>query len=464
MPSGAPAHQRGGLVSLSVVIPTVWSRPAVPEAITSALRSAALLGSDVEVLVVGNGPRSRPEAVNLRAPGLRVLHLDRASAPAARNAGIAAARHDAVAFTDDDCRVPAEWCAAMDRALNHDGHVAVAAPVDLTVSGPVTRFLDYQRYFDAPAIDSSRARYLITANAGFRRDLAPADVRFDDRNFNNAAEDSDFGYRLGDRGVTLHWLGSAPPAVHVLSESVTQITERFARYGRANARLYRRCGRWREAVPGGLGWYQDIVRGGQADQRRFDEIVSAPLRRAFCTYDLLVTASFLMGYLEEMSAELAYPLIAVDRAGLAAGWQRVAGELGEVPAGDRKRLSVDFGRLGSSAALDPEPIRAISAVLRRHATPAARVPEWVLAELNLHAGVFDQEIERVGRRLSGVVDELAARRHRLTPATLHGELRALGTTFSDGCHDLERAMASRFTGAGADRPVVAIGAPPRIDP
>lgn len=428
-------------MSLSVVIPTDWAGPGVPEAVGSALRSAARLGPDTEVLLVGNGPRPR---LDLRAPGLRVLQLDRPSAAGARNAGIEAAWHDAIAFTDDDCKVPVEWCAAMDAALNAQGKAAVAAPVEVTANGPVTAFIDYQRYFDAPAVDGSEVRYLITANAGVRRDRIP--VRFDDVRFNNAAEDADLGYRLRDHGVPLHWLRSSRPVEHALDESVSQITERFTRYGRGNATLYRQVGRWREAVPGCLGWYADIVSGEHADRRRFDEIGSAALRRAFRGYDLLVTVSFLIGYLEQMSAELGYQLITVDEAGLTAGWQRLADDLGAVPEAGWRELPVDLGRLGSTAAVDPAVARRVGAVLREHAVLAEDVPDRVRAELDADAAVFEAELGQVEKRLVEACDGLAGRLGDLTPALLHDELRAVGTTYSDGCHDLERLLAGRPVG------------------
>jgi hypothetical protein len=382
----------------------------------------------------------------MRASRLRVLHLDRASAPAARNAGIDAARNEAIAFTDDDCMVAESWCRDLDRALNEDGMAAVAAPVAVAVTGPVTAFLNYQRYFDAPAIDPDEVRYVVTANCGFRRDLVPAVVRFDADTYNNASEDADFGYRLRDHGITLHWLGRLEPVTHLIGETINAIAERCVRYGRGSALLYRRGGRYRESVPGGHHWYADIAAGGHRDHRRFTEIVDPHLRAAFAVYNLLATASFLLGYLEGLSTEFAYPLIEVHHERLLAAWRQLGSEIcssldAEATPQDLASPAVSFERFTAAPGRD-RALRLVAPVLAAHTTVASAVPVEVEAELVETRVLFDAEVDAANQRAAEAWERVRDDAAGLTAAGMNELLRSAGTTFSDGCEEIEKLMST----------------------
>ena len=91
---------------------------------------------------------------------LRVVFLDRPNLARARNVGIDQARHDTVLFGDDGAAYPDSWCTDLAGALRDPRFPVVTAPVRVPVRGPVTAFLDYQRFFDAPPVD---------ANAAFQR-------------------------------------------------------------------------------------------------------------------------------------------------------------------------------------------------------------------------------------------------------------------------------------------------------
>lgn len=337
-------------MSVSVVIPTVLARPSVARSIEQAIAAATRTGQDAEVILVVNGPAAAGRDLPIRSPYLRVLRLERASAPGARNVGIQQARNETICFTDDDCMVPDDWCTTFVTALRTSGAAAVGGPVRLAVQGPVTAFINHQRVFDAPPDGRGGLKYVVTANAAYRRDRVPVDHRFDDLNFNHAAEDADFGYRLHDGGYEMHWLATSTPVKHRLAESIHEITERFMRYGRANSPLYLRKGRWQESIPDPLAMYGALCSGTSLDIRRFDEVDDAASRFMFSCYSQVQSAAFVLGYLEAVSAELDEELVTIDEPALSEAWETLDEELrqavaGAYPTNDELQLTFRFDQL-----------------------------------------------------------------------------------------------------------------------
>ncbi|PRY67030.1 glycosyl transferase family 2 [Glaciihabitans tibetensis] len=103
------------LPSISVVVPTMFERPDDLVVLLKAF--TALEYPRVEFLLVDNR-RSIPHPDPLPAlvatePRLRIVRAERPGISSARNAGLAAATGDVVAFTDDDVRVEPDWLRAI---------------------------------------------------------------------------------------------------------------------------------------------------------------------------------------------------------------------------------------------------------------------------------------------------------------------------------------------------------------
>ncbi len=96
-------------MKFSVIIPTHNRRNLLKEAIDSVL---ALEYEDFEIIVVDDGStddtKDYLKVFDGNARVVCVRQSNRGPA-AARNAGLRVAKGDWIAFTDDDCRVPAEW-------------------------------------------------------------------------------------------------------------------------------------------------------------------------------------------------------------------------------------------------------------------------------------------------------------------------------------------------------------------
>jgi glycosyltransferase involved in cell wall biosynthesis len=144
-------------------------------------------GTDLEIIVVDNsldGGAARALAKQA-ARGLRLIHEPRPGVAQARNAGVAAARGEWVAFLDDDEEASPGWIAALTAVAEMSGADAIFGPITARAEGlsDIGLFAPYfSRALAAPdGADITRlSAYLGTNNSLFhrRRCLAGA-VTFD---------------------------------------------------------------------------------------------------------------------------------------------------------------------------------------------------------------------------------------------------------------------------------------------
>jgi glycosyltransferase involved in cell wall biosynthesis len=106
---------------ISVVVPT-RDRPGLLDECLRALRRALAEGD--EVIVVDSASRDPAVGRVAEAHGARLLRAGRPGASVARNLGWRAARHELVAFVDDDIRVSLGWADAARRAFLRDPDLA----------------------------------------------------------------------------------------------------------------------------------------------------------------------------------------------------------------------------------------------------------------------------------------------------------------------------------------------------
>jgi glycosyltransferase involved in cell wall biosynthesis len=153
-----------------------------PDELTRCLTALAPLRRQIDqLLVLDNAPSDDRTREVARAHETDYALEPRPGLGAARNAAIAAATCDVIAFTDDDCEPDPGWIAAILDALSDEGIAAVTgraiAPGD---ANPVQRAFDaYARGFctDTPVTVSrvNTERYLyggvcgVGANMAFRR-------------------------------------------------------------------------------------------------------------------------------------------------------------------------------------------------------------------------------------------------------------------------------------------------------
>lgn len=238
--------------AVSVVLSTVNRAPLLGAALDSLLDQRSGAASyevvvvdnnstdDTRALVTGRQPRSggRLRYVFERQPGLS--H--------ARNAGIAAASGDVVAFTDDDVRVAANWIEAIEHAFDAHPDVDCLGGRTLPVwpSDPPAWLtplhwvgpLALQDYGDEPlVVDARHARCLAGANVAFRRRVFSRIGLFSPEY--PRSQDTEFMLRFWRAGGRALYVPAMTVHAAVQPERLTKAYHRrwHTRVGQSNARM-----------------------------------------------------------------------------------------------------------------------------------------------------------------------------------------------------------------------------------
>lgn len=225
--------------SLSVVVPT-FNRAESLRRLLAALNEAQAPAGGVEIVVVDDGSSDGTAGV-VRAAGSSVRYLRQANSgpAAARNRGWEAARGEIVAFTDDDTVPDRRWLADLAEWFQaHPGAEAVGGEIRPLQTGFLPDLVQLDRLV-GHGDDERGVRYLVTANAAFRRSALERVGGFDEGFPAAAAEDTDLSLRLRASGVSLHTCAGAV-VLHDHRTTVRGMMKTYFRHGRGFELLARR--------------------------------------------------------------------------------------------------------------------------------------------------------------------------------------------------------------------------------
>jgi GT2 family glycosyltransferase len=203
------------MVAASLIIPTYNRSEVLLDTLGMAVRQE--YGS-YEIIVVD---QTKSIDARLRrylsAAGDRIqyIHLPEPSLPAARNAGIRAAKGDIILFVDDDVRIEPDYLAGHMRNYEDPAVGGVMGALVKSFDQPGDVYLDsfksssrghWPEFTVAPGPrpDVSLVNWLIGCNASYRR-RALVDVGLCDERFSGSGwcEDADLSMRIGRAGYTL---------------------------------------------------------------------------------------------------------------------------------------------------------------------------------------------------------------------------------------------------------------------
>jgi glycosyltransferase involved in cell wall biosynthesis len=177
---------------------------------------------DYEIIVVDNASRS--DATSRLVARLPVCYVreERPGLDWARNRGIAEARHDIIAFTDDDARPDRGWLRAIARAFEELEVMAVTGlvvPTELETRAQILFEFDYggighgfhRRVIRREGLSDRKllwaSAFGVGANMAFRRELfdaiGPFDVALDVGTPSGGGGDVEMFHRLVAQGCTL---------------------------------------------------------------------------------------------------------------------------------------------------------------------------------------------------------------------------------------------------------------------
>lgn len=206
-------------MKFTVAVPTVRAT-TIGATVASVLRQTM---PDWELLIVGQGDEAALRAALapvLRAdPRVRYHHLDRMGVSAARNAAVANARADLVAFIDDDCEADPEWLATFAAHFDADPRLGFAVGPLVAPAGPRPRLSECPEVHPVDALltpgegDGGRDFDFGGANFAIRRAVyqrvGPMDEHFGGGATFQAAEDVDYKSRLIRAGVRMRSVSTA---------------------------------------------------------------------------------------------------------------------------------------------------------------------------------------------------------------------------------------------------------------
>lgn len=222
----------------SVIVPT-YNRAASLDRLLDALDSQCVAPERFEVVVVDDGSTDHtPEVLRGRRHVSSVRQVNQGPG-AARNHGVLESTSPLIVFVDDDCVPEEDW---LQRLIEADD---AAGPQVAGFGGriaPLHRsfladFVQGERLVDHSPLDGDPAglRYIVTANAAFRRTQFRSVGGFD-RAMSEAGEDVDLSLRLRALG---HRLVRVPDATvrHAHPTSLAGILRIYRRSGGARNRL-----------------------------------------------------------------------------------------------------------------------------------------------------------------------------------------------------------------------------------
>ena len=250
----------------SIVVPT-YNRP---ERLAECVASFSALQYDrerFEVVIVDDGSPRIEEVRGALSPyydriALRLLEQSHAGPAAARNLGAGAARHEFIAFTDDDCRVDPGWLSALaGQFAAHPGGLLGGRTVNALTENACAEasqaLVDFLlEYFIAKGAPFFASNNIAVARETFER-VGGFDLRFPLA----GGEDREFCARYHRAGCPLVYAEDAVVA-HYHALTVRRFLRQHYNYGRG-AYCYRRVHAARGGpVVGFERWrfYLDLVR------------------------------------------------------------------------------------------------------------------------------------------------------------------------------------------------------------
>ena len=226
--------ERAAWPKVSVVVCAYEAAETIDDCLHSL---SALTYPNVETIVVNDGSRDATGSLARQHAGVRVIDVPNGGLSAARNAGLAAATGEIVAYTDADCRVDPDWLTYLVQPMLVSDVAGAGGPNVVPADDPWVS----QCVARAPGspthvmLDDRIAEHVPGCNMAFRRDALLAIDGFNPV-YVRAGDDVDICWRLQAKKLRI---GFAPSALvwHHRRASVRAYWRQQVGYGEGEAWL-----------------------------------------------------------------------------------------------------------------------------------------------------------------------------------------------------------------------------------
>lgn len=248
----------------SVIIPSL-NRPRAVEVCLDALAAQTLPPGSFEVIVVDDGSEP-PLALDPKRWAakfdFKLLHQPNSGPAGARNRGVAEARGEFLAFTDDDCLPTPNWLEKLVAALHENPEALVGGSTFNGLKNNIfakTSQLILEMVYEHFNHDPANAYFFASNNMACRRGEFLKIGAFD-VSFRIASEDREFCDRWRMAGRRLSWIQDAV-IEHRHAQSFLGFTRLHFRYGQG-ACLYKkiRCQRESGTMSGDVAFHREVPR------------------------------------------------------------------------------------------------------------------------------------------------------------------------------------------------------------
>lgn len=223
---------------VSVIVPTHNRAEVLRDTVDHILKQTI---PPLEIIVVDDGSTDGTAAVIASyGEAVRGVRIERGKPAAARNAGAAAAAGEWLLFTDDDCRVPANWVEGMTAAAARRGVDALCGGIEaFSLETRAERYQDHRMKL----IFGARTKVVAACplvNFLIRRDVYEAAGGLDE-SLDFVLEDWEFGYRLRKMGHRIAYDPSVAVA-HRYQPNWDEVVRRIEMTGADGIAMARRLG------------------------------------------------------------------------------------------------------------------------------------------------------------------------------------------------------------------------------
>jgi hypothetical protein len=251
---GMPDRRSASPPALSVILASRHGRTLLDACLSALVPQCAVAGA--ELIVARSADAGDHAEIARRYPGVRLVTAPEGTdLPRLRGLGIAAARGELVALTEDHCRACPTWVSALARHARGPADV-VGGPMDNERRG---RAVDWGAYFSEYGFVGEDRRAAVP-RPGAAPPFTGANVAYARRVVSDVAAWSELGAwenvihdRLAAQGCVFHWDGDARVALNESHRFRPFCVDRYRHgcdYARTRLKELRAAGapRWRRAL------------------------------------------------------------------------------------------------------------------------------------------------------------------------------------------------------------------------